>query len=1244
MSNISDNKKKRKNIALFLAMLENEFSEAVLEGAVKGAEEIDANLLVFPIGLIDGAYSDKLSNTYRYQYNTLSSFLRSKSIDGAIIEYGTIVSTIEESKKEKFLNELGDMPVVLLVEEAKNHSSILVNNKSGLEQVMDHLINDHKYTKIGFISGPQNNQDAIERLEVYTRKMKDAGLYLGEDWVRYGNFSIYSEEVVTSLVESHPDIEAIVFANDHMAMGAYPVLEKLGRKPGKDIFVTGFDNIPSSVLMDPPLTTVMADTKELSYRAVLELDKNEPLPDRIFVDTYMVNRESCGCSHEVVKKLDDPSSLFVADSDRLKDTTREKIKESEKRKQFQIELGNIVREMVFYQDSELEWYSFVFDILKKLEFGSGYLMLYEDCIYHRDHTQWTQPEYGSLVGYYKNEEKHLYDKGDYVCKIDNFFNESILEQDNRYDLLVVPLFFRENQYGLVMIDSDYRFFQFVTHIASQIGSTLEIMNIVSKQDKIKKELTAISDSRVRFLASMANMALEPIHDILGINEVLSEKNDSDSEYNKYSKEINRSATELINIVNSLLDYSRLESGKLTIVPIKYNLNELLDDISDIVKSKADSRNLELRLSVDGELPCGLIGDYSRIKQIIGHLLNMSIIHTFDGYVELNITGTVNNDLAYIDFEIVDSGMGMREEDIAFLMEGKKDSSLVRGDTDEVERLGFSIVKGILELMNSSLYVDSEINKGASFRFRLCQKITDATPVNADISKKFIISQKNDKRVFSAPEVNVLVIDDDELNRTVIKALLNKYDINVIEADSGRYAIELMGKYSFDLVIMDHMMNDLDGVETLAIMKKTEAFKENPIPVIVLTSNLHLDAESSYLKIGFDGNISKPIPPAELNRMLIDFLPLDKLIFENPDIKPLNNRRSVFGQLKKISDEEKKELLLIVDENPVTLQVAQKIFADIYETVCFSSGLKSLEYIRMGNIIPDLILLDANIKDISAFKLLAQFKGNIETVDVPVVFTSNDNSRDMEIKCFEEGAADYFLKPFIPEVLRKRIKKLLDLNRLQKHLEEEVAIQTKASEEGRRKVERLSLQSMSAMAAAIDAKDRYTNGHSERVAKYSNLIAIRAGKNKKETQEIYYIGLMHDVGKIGIPDDIINKKSKLDDAEFATIKTHPTIGADILKNIDEIPNIAIGARWHHERYDGRGYPDGLKGDEIPEIARIIGVADAYDAMTSNRSYRSVMSQEKVRSEIEKGKGSQFDPFFADIMLQIIDEDKDYELHE
>ena len=192
--------------------------------------------------------------------------------------------------------------------------------------------------------------------------------------------------------------------------------------------------------------------------------------------------------------------------------------------------------------------------------------------------------------------------------------------------------------------------------------------------------------------------------------------------------------------------------------------------------------------------------------------------------------------------------------------------------------------------------------------------------------------------------------------------------------------------------------------------------------------------------------------------------------------------------------------------------------------------------------------------------------------------------------------------------------------------------------------RLFDQTATALVNAIDTKDKYTHGHSSRVAEYSGKIAELAGKSKKECEEIYYAALLHDVGKIGIPVSIINKDGKLTDEEYNLIKQHPTKGVQILSSITDFPYLSVGAHYHHERYDGRGYPEGLKGDEIPEIARIISVADAYDAMTSKRSYRDPIPQQKVREEIIKGSGTQFDPVFAGYMLHLIDLDTEYNMKE
>lgn len=220
----------------------------------------------------------------------------------------------------------------------------------------------------------------------------------------------------------------------------------------------------------------------------------------------------------------------------------------------------------------------------------------------------------------------------------------------------------------------------------------------------------------------------------------------------------------------------------------------------------------------------------------------------------------------------------------------------------------------------------------------------------------------------------------------------------------------------------------------------------------------------------------------------------------------------------------------------------------------------------------------------------------------------------------------------------------NLMELQDNLQHQVEARTKELEEEKNNSEKLLIEVTQALATTIDAKDKYTSGHSKRVAEYSKKIAILLGKNEKEQQKIYLIALLHDIGKIGVPDWIINKRDNLTDEEYQVVKEHPEIGYEILKNITTMPDLEVGVRWHHERLDGKGYPDGLSEAEIPEFARIISVADAYDAMTSNRSYRKYLPQSVARSEIFKGIGTQFAPEVAEKMIELIDADTEYTMHE
>lgn len=331
-------------------------------------------------------------------------------------------------------------------------------------------------------------------------------------------------------------------------------------------------------------------------------------------------------------------------------------------------------------------------------------------------------------------------------------------------------------------------------------------------------------------------------------------------------------------------------------------------------------------------------------------------------------------------------------------------------------------------------------------------------------------------------------------------------------------------------------------------------------------------------------------------------------------------------------------VIVVDDDVTNLKMAGTILSkNNMRVTALKSGQALLNFIA-ENETPDLILLDINMPEMNGFEALRQLrKAEVSKDPIPVIFLTADEEEESEKIGLSLGAVDFIKKPFVPDVLTLRVKNSIELDHLKKDLQKEVR---KKSEEN----ERLFLHVVASLAEAIDAKDTYTNGHSGRVAEYSREIAARSGYGKDKQNDIYMMGLLHDVGKIGIPDAVINKPARLTDEEFEIIKTHPALGAKILENIKEMPSLARGAKWHHEKYDGSGYPDKLVGEDIPVEARIIAVADAYDAMTSHRSYRSPLPQDVVRQEIIKGKGTQFDPEFADIMLAMMEDDPEYRMKE
>lgn len=428
----------------------------------------------------------------------------------------------------------------------------------------------------------------------------------------------------------------------------------------------------------------------------------------------------------------------------------------------------------------------------------------------------------------------------------------------------------------------------------------------SEQLRAAKEIAEMANrAKNDFLANMSHEIRTPINAISGMNEMILRES-TDENITKYALNIKYAGQTLLALINDILDFAKIEAGKMELVEDNYQLDAVLSDVLYMIKDRVNKKNLTLEVDVDEKVPNSLFGDSMKVHQIILNLLTNAVKYTERGKVSLHVGSVLQEDgSALLKIAVSDTGIGIKQEDMNKLFENFERLNIKNNRHIQGTGLGLAITERLLKQMDGQITVESTYGKGSTFTITLSQKITADEPIG-DFNNKYkrgrtdVIAYHES---FTAPDAHILVVDDNEINLAVVEGLLKKTLINVVLTQSGAECLSLMKKQHFDVIFLDHMMPEMDGIETL---KQAKVMKESlciDTPVIALTANAMVGVRDMYLKEGFHDYMSKPIEGKALEEMLLKYLPDSKILLAENTPEEEQCKQEKLNKEQKQSDSE-----------------------------------------------------------------------------------------------------------------------------------------------------------------------------------------------------------------------------------------------------------------------------------------------------------------------------------------------------
>lgn len=408
---------------------------------------------------------------------------------------------------------------------------------------------------------------------------------------------------------------------------------------------------------------------------------------------------------------------------------------------------------------------------------------------------------------------------------------------------------------------------------------VDVTKIIEQNHLMKRLVLQTEDAnraKTNFVSNMSHEIRTPMNSIVGITEILLRSRHSPKEQ-EYLLNIQRSGRVLLTIINDVLDCSKMEAGKMQLFDEPYDTCSLFHDLRISMENRIGHSGLELIYDIDQDIPCKLKGDMGRIRQVIINLVNNAIKYTEKGSVRFSVhVRQKNTDKVMLYYEVADTGIGIRKEDQKILFDAFQRVEMDRNRYVEGTGLGLTISQNLVNMMGGVIEVESEYGKGSRFFFTIEQTIIDPTPVSAVNynGQKDNVTEKEAECLFIAPEAHILLVDDNELNLVVAKELLKPLRMQIDTAENGLQAVKMVRGSQYDLVLMDHMMPVMDGIEAAKAIRALPEDKYQKLPIIALTANAMVDARKEFLNAGMNGFVAKPIDFARICNQLKLWLPKD----------------------------------------------------------------------------------------------------------------------------------------------------------------------------------------------------------------------------------------------------------------------------------------------------------------------------------------------------------------------------------